>query len=55
MSHLYKKFVKEYGETLDWKTAFETHIEPIGYDALKTATEAFMYGKIKPVQPRHRH
>jgi len=49
----YKKFLKEYGETLDWKTAFETHIEPIGYDALRAATEAYMYTKIKAVQPKN--
>lgn len=49
----YKKFLKEYGETLDWKTAFANHLEPIGYDALKAATETFMYTKIKAIQPKN--
>ncbi|MHC4818024.1 MAG: hypothetical protein ACYTF8_08210, partial [Planctomycetota bacterium] len=48
----YKKFMKEYGETYDWEAAFATHIEPIGYDALRAATEAFMYTKIKAVRPK---
>jgi hypothetical protein len=49
----YKNFLKEYGETFDWKTAFETHLEPIGYDTLKATTEAFMYAKVKAIQPKH--
>lgn len=48
----YKKFLKEYGETLDWKTAFETHLEPIGYGELKSATEDFMYMQVKAIQPK---
>jgi len=48
----FKRFLKEYGETYDWKAAFATHIEPIGYDALRAATEVFMYTKIKPVRPK---
>jgi hypothetical protein len=48
----YKKAMKEYGETCDWKAAFQKHLEPIGYDALRAATEAFMYTKIKAVRPK---
>jgi hypothetical protein len=48
----YKKAMKEYGETLDWKAAFQNHLEPIGYDALRAATEAFMYTKVKAVRPK---
>lgn len=48
----YKKFLKDYGDTLDWKTAFETHLEPLGYDALKAATEDFMYLQVKAIQPK---
>lgn len=48
----YKKAMKEYGETFDWQTAFEKHLKPIGYDALRAATEVFMYTKIKPVRPK---
>ncbi|MHC4492358.1 MAG: hypothetical protein ACYTDU_12110 [Planctomycetota bacterium] len=48
----YKKFLKEYGETYDGKAAFEKHLEPIGYDALRAATEVFMYTKIKSLQPK---
>ncbi|MHC4973257.1 MAG: hypothetical protein ACYTG3_13095 [Planctomycetota bacterium] len=48
----YKKFLKEYGETLDWQAAFANHLEPIGYGALKSATEDFMYTKIKAIQQK---
>lgn len=48
----YKKLMKEYGETLDWEAAFDKHLGPIGYDALRAATEVYMYTKIKAVRPK---